>query len=211
MGIVTADIAISLDGFAAGPNQSLEKPMGEGVDQRLHTWMFEHADAHTAEIDAITQAGAYVMGRNMFGPVRHDWPGPDEALGDWIGWWGDEPPYHAPVFVLTHYAREPLELTGTTFTFVTDGIHSAVEQARAVAGDADVAIAGGAETLNQALWAGIVDELRLHIVPLTLGAGERVFDRVPPLSLELLRERVTPEVAHLTYRVLRPEAVTSPE
>lgn len=203
MGIVTADIAISLDGFAAGPNQSLEKPMGEGVGQRLHSWMFEDAEAHAAEIDAITAAGAYVMGRNMFGPVRHEWPGPDEELGDWIGWWGEEPPYHAPVFVLTHYAREPLELTGTTFTFVTDGIHSALDHARAAAGDADVAIAGGPETLNQALWAGIVDELRLHIVPLTLGAGERVFDRVPALTLELLHGRVTPEVTHLTYRVLR--------
>jgi dihydrofolate reductase len=142
------------------------------------------------------------MGRNMFGPVRHEWPAPGEPLSDWTGWWGDEPPYHAPVFVLTHYEREPLKLTGTTFTFVTDGIHSAVDQARALAGEADVAIAGGAETLNQALWAGVVDELRLHMVPITLGAGERVFDRVPSLDLELVRERVTPEVAHLTYRVL---------
>lgn len=203
MGIVTADIAISLDGFAAGPDQSLEHPLGGGAADRLHAWMFEYADAHTAEIDAITAAGAYVMGRNMFGPVRHEWPAPGEPLGDWIGWWGDEPPYHAPVFVLTHYPRDPLELTGTTFHFVTDGIHSAVEQARAIAGDADVAIAGGAETLNQALWAGIVDELRLHVAPVTLGAGERVFDRVPSLELELLSERVTPEVAHLTYRVRR--------
>src|SRR3954468_21867083 len=203
MGIVTADIGISLDGFAAGPNQSLEKPMGEGVDGRLHTWMFEYAEQHQAEIDAITTAGAYVMGRNMFGPVRNQWPAPDEPLGDWAGWWGDVPPYHAPVFVLTHYERDPLELTDTTFYFVTDGIHSALDQARELAGDADVSIAGGAETLNQALWAGVVDELRLHVVPLTLGAGERVFDRVPPLDLELVRERVTPEVAHLSYRVRR--------
>ncbi|MDR6971195.1 dihydrofolate reductase family protein [Leifsonia shinshuensis] len=203
MGIVTADIAISLDGFAAGPNQSLEQPLGEGAENRLHAWMFEYGDAHAAEIDAITAAGAYVMGRNMFGPIRHEWPAPDEPLGDWIGWWGDEPPYHAPVFVLTHYEREPLELTGTTFTFVTDGIHAAVDRARELAGDADVAIAGGAETLNQALWAGIVDELRLHVTPVTLGAGERVFDRVPALDLELVRSRVTPEVAHLTYRVRR--------
>ncbi|MFP3465974.1 dihydrofolate reductase family protein [Leifsonia sp. SIMBA_070] len=203
MGIVTADIGISLDGFAAGPNQSLEKPMGEGVDGRLHTWMFQYEEEHRAEIEAITTAGAYVMGRNMFGPVRNEWPREDEPLGDWTGWWGDEPPYHAPVFVLTHFAREPLELTGTTFHFVTDGIHAALDRAREVAGGADVSIAGGAETLNQALWAGVVDELRLHVVPLTLGAGERVFDRVPPLDLELLRSRVTPEVAHLTYRVLR--------
>jgi len=203
MGIVTADIGISLDGFAAGPNQSLEHPLGEGDTERLHTWMFAYADEHTEEIEAITSAGAYVMGRNMFGPVRDEWPAPGEPFGDWHGWWGDEPPYHAPVFVLTHYAREPLETVGTTFHFVTDGIHSAVDQARSHAGDADVAIAGGAETLNQALWAGIVDELRLHIVPLTLGGGERVFDRVPPLDLELVRQRVTPEVAHLTYRPRR--------
>ncbi|WP_295120599.1 dihydrofolate reductase family protein [uncultured Leifsonia sp.] len=203
MGIVTADIAVSLDGFAAGPNQSLQNPLGERGVERLHTWMFEYADEHAEEIAAITAAGAYVMGRNMFGPVRGDWPEGGD-LSDWRGWWGDDPPYHAPVFVLTHYAREPLVLEGgTTFEFVTDGIHSAADRARAVAGEADVAIAGGAETLNQALWAGIVDELRLHVVPLTLGAGERVFDRVPPLQLELLRSRVTPQVAHLTYRVER--------
>ena len=202
MGIVTADIAVSLDGFAAGPNQSLEKPLGEGVDDRLHTWMFDYADDNAEEIAAITTAGAYVMGRNMFGPVRGEWPVPGEEFDDWRGWWGEDPPYHAPVFVLTHYAREPLPMAGgTTFMFVTDGIHSAAERARAVAADADVSIAGGAETLNQALWAGILDELRLHIVPFTLGAGERVFDRVPPLGLELTRSRVTPQVAHLTYRV----------
>ncbi|WP_433862153.1 dihydrofolate reductase family protein [Streptomyces sp. L7] len=117
---------------------------------------------------------------------------------------GEDPPYHAPVFVLTHYEHAPIPMEGgTTFEFVTEGIHAATELARAAAGDADVAIAGGAETLNQALWAGIVDELRLHVAPITLGAGERVFDRVPSLQLELLRSRVTPEVAHLTYRVLR--------
>lgn len=203
MGIVTADIAVSLDGFAAGPNQSLEFPLGENGIERLHTWMFEYADEHAEEIAAITAAGAYVMGRNMFGPVRGDWPARGD-LSDWRGWWGDDPPYHAPVFVLTHYPREPVVMEGgTTFEFVTDGIHAAADRARAVAGEADVAIAGGAETLNQALWAGVVDELRLHVVPLTLGAGERVFDRVPPLQLELLRSRVTPQVAHLTYRVVR--------
>ena len=204
MGIVTADIAISLDGFAAGPDQSLEQPLGGGAANRLHAWMFEYADAHAEEIAAITAAGAYVMGRNMFGPVRGDWPAEDARFGDWHGWWGDDPPYHAPVFVLTHYEREPIAMEGgTTFEFVTDGIHSATDRARAAAGDADVSIAGGAETLNQALWAGVVDELRLHIVPITLGEGERVFDRVPSLQLELLRSRVTPEVAHLTYRVVR--------
>jgi len=204
MGIVTADIAVSLDGFAAGPNQSLENPLGERGVERLHTWMFEYADAHVEEIAAITAAGAYVMGRNMFGPVRGDWPAEGDMFGDWRGWWGDDPPYHAPVFVLTHYEHAPIRMEGgTTFEFVTDGIHAATDLAREAAGDADVAIAGGAETLNQALWAGIVDELRLHVAPLTLGAGERVFDRVPSLQLELLRSRVTPEVAHLTYRVVR--------
>ena len=204
MGIVTADIAVSLDGFAAGPNQSLENPLGERGVERLHTWMFEYRDAHVEEIAAITAAGAYVMGRNMFGPVRGDWPAEGDTFGDWRGWWGDDPPYHAPVFVLTHYEHEPIPMEGgTTFEFVTEGIHAATDLARAAAGEADVAIAGGAETLNQALWAGIVDELRLHVVPLTLGAGERVFDRVPSLQLELLRSRVTPEVAHLTYRVAR--------
>lgn len=204
MGIVTADIAISLDGFAAGPNQSLEKPFGDGVDGRLHTWMFDYAEDNAEEIAAITSAGAFIMGRNMFGPVRGDWPAPDATLGDWEGWWGDEPPYRAPVFVLTHYARETLHKEGgTSFTFVTEGIHVATERARDAAGDADVAIAGGPETLNQALWAGLVDELRLHVVPITLGAGERVFDRVPSREFELVRSRVTPQVAHLSYRVLR--------
>ena len=199
-----ADISISLDGFAAGPNQSLDAPLGEGAENRLHTWMFDYADENAEELSAIVSAGAYVMGRNMFGPVRNEWPREGEPLSDWAGWWGDEPPYHAPVFVLTHYEREPLPLAGgTTFTFITQGIHAATDRAREAAGGADVAIAGGVETLNQALWAGIVDELRLHIVPVTLGAGERVFDRVPSLQLELVRQRVTPQVAHLSYRVPR--------
>ena len=196
----TCHMSISLDGFVAGPEQSLENGLGIGGIE-LHRWHI--GDPRANNDDAIAAdwlmrpRGAYVMGRNMYGPIRGEWNEP------WEGWWGSEPPYHAAVFVLTHYARDPLELTGTTFRFVTDGIHSAVEQAREIAGGADVAIAGGAETLNQALWAGIVDELRLHIAPVTLGAGERVFDRVPSLELELLRERVTPEVAHLTYRVRR--------
>ncbi|MDN4615903.1 dihydrofolate reductase family protein [Leifsonia sp. F6_8S_P_1B] len=205
MGIVTADIAISLDGFAAGPDQTLDEPLGHGVENRLHSWMFEEAEQHAEEIAAITTAGAYVMGRNMFGPVRGDWPADGERFSDWRGWWEEDPPYHAPVFVLTHYEREPIPMEGgTTFYFVTDGIHAAMDLARQAAGDRDISIAGGAETLNQALWAGVVDELRLHVVPHTLGAGERVFDRVPSLQLELLRSRVTPSVAHLTYRVLPP-------
>ena len=121
MSKVTCDMSMSVDGFVAGPNQSADKPFGEGVDDRLHRWMFEQADVNAAEIEAITSAGAYVMGRNMFGPGRGDWD------LDWQGWWGDDPPYHAPVFVLTRHPREPLTMQGgTTFTFVTDGIESAL-------------------------------------------------------------------------------------
>jgi dihydrofolate reductase len=138
------------------------------------------------------------MGRNMFGPGRDAW---DE---EWKGWWGDDPPYHAPVFVLTHHPREPVAMQGaTTFTFVTDGIESALTQAREAAGSADIAIAGGAGTVNQYLAAGVIDELRLHVVPVVLGAGERLFDGVGDLSLELLDVSGTDLVTHLSYRVVR--------
>jgi dihydrofolate reductase len=141
--------------------------------------------------------GATIMGRNMFGPIRGEWDG-----SDWKGWWGDEPPYHGPVFVLTHHPREPLTMEGgTTFTFVTDGIESAMAQARAAAGDADIAIAGGAATVRQYLSAGLIDELRLHVVPELLGAGERLFDGVGDRSLEQLAASGTDRVTHLTYRV----------
>ncbi len=196
--MVTADIAISVDGYAAGPNQSLENPFGEGVEGRLHRWMFEEPEENAAELDRLTAADAYVMGRNMFGPGRGAW---DE---EWKGWWGDEPPYHAPVFVLTHHPREPLELEGgTTFTFITDGIETALHQARAAAGDANVAIAGGAATVNQYLAAGLIDELRLHVAPVLLGAGERLFAGAPNVDLEPLAVRQTRLVTHLSYRVAR--------
>jgi dihydrofolate reductase len=195
MGNVTCDITISIDGYVAGPNQSLAEPLGER-GERLHRWMFEDPDANAATIDAITSAGAYVMGRNMFGPGRGDW---DEA---WTGWWGDEPPYHAPVFVLTHHPRAALPMQGgTTFHFITDGIESALVQAREAAGDADVAIAGGAATVNQYLAAGLIDELRLHVAPMLLAAGERLFDGVGELDLEPLQTDGTELVTHLTYRV----------
>ena len=195
---VTCDMAMSVDGFVAGPNQRLDEPFGDGVDGRLHRWMFEEPEANAAERARLTAAGAFVMGRNMFGPGRGAW---DE---DWKGWWGDEPPYHAPVFVLTHHPRAPLTMAGgTTFTFVTDGIASALAQARAAAGDADVAIAGGAETANQYLAAGLVDELRLHVAPVVLGAGERLFDGVSDLTLEPLEVRDAGLVTHLRYRVVR--------
>jgi dihydrofolate reductase len=195
---VTCDLAVSVDGFAAGPNQSADKPFGDGPVERLHQWMFEQREANAAEIEAIGAARAVVMGRNMFGPGRGAW---DES---WKGWWGDDPPYHAPVFVLTHHPREPVEMQGgTTFTFVTDGIESALAQARAAAGSGDVAIAGGAATVNQYLAAGAIDELRLHVAPVVLGAGERVFEGVGALSLERVSIRATDLVTHLTYRIVR--------
>jgi dihydrofolate reductase len=195
---VTCDLAVSVDGFAAGPNQSLENPFGEGVEGRLHRWMFEEPEAHAAAIEAITAARAYVMGRNMFGPGRGAW---DE---EWKGWWGEDPPYHAPVFVLTHHPREPLTMRGgTTFTFVTDGIESALAQARDAAAGGDVAIAGGAGAARQYLAAGLIDELRLHVAPVVLGAGERLFDGVGDLKLEPLETSGTRLVTHITYRVSR--------
>ncbi|MCU1408876.1 MAG: 5-amino-6-(5-phosphoribosylamino)uracil reductase [Microbacteriaceae bacterium] len=193
---VTCDIAVSSDGYAAGPNQSLEHPLGEGGD-RLHRWRFEQPAENAAVIEAITSAGAYIMGRNMFGPGRGEWD------TDWTGWWGDEPPYHAPVFVLTHHAREPLTmLGGTTFTFVTDGIESALERARAAAGEGTVAIAGGPATVREYLSAGLIDELRLHIAPVVLGAGEPLLEGLDDLKLEQVSSDEKESVTHVTYRVL---------
>ncbi|WP_313663703.1 dihydrofolate reductase family protein [Cellulosimicrobium cellulans] len=197
MGNVTCDVAVSVDGISSRPDQTLEHPFGEGVD--LHRWMSETADENAAEMEAIVAAGAFVMGRNMFTPGRGEWD-----LG-WRGWWGPEPPYHGPVFVLTHHPREPLVMEGgTTFFFVTDGIESAVAQAREAAGERDVSIAGGAATINQALAAGLLDELRLHVVPQALGHGDRVLDGVPPLAFETVAVRAASLVTHVTYRVLGP-------
>jgi dihydrofolate reductase len=196
MSKVICDLAVSVDGYAAGPNQTQEKPFGDGPVDRLHAWMFDTPDENKAERDAIVAAGAFIMGRNMFGPVRGEWD------VDWRGWWGEDPPYHAPVFVLTHYPREPLQMQGgTTFTFVTDGIESALAQAQAAAGDRDVAVAGGAATVNQYLRAGLLDELRLHIAPVVLGAGERLFQDVPGRQLEQVSARGTSLVTHVTYRI----------
>ena len=202
MARVTCDVGTSVDWYAAGPDQRLDKPFGDGPGERLHAsmsrWMFERPEGNEAEIAAITAAGAFIMGRNMFSPGRGEWD------LDWTGWWGEDPPYHAPVFVLTHHEREPLTMKGgTTFTFVTDGIRSALDQARAAAGDADVAIAGGANTINQYLAAGLIDELRLHVVPLVAGAGERLFDGVLDVDLQPVSVRQNKLVTHLTYRVLR--------
>jgi dihydrofolate reductase len=194
MSKVTVDIAMSLDGYSAGPNQSRENPIGEGGDQ-LHRWMFEEPEANKAVKDEIVDAGAFIMGRNMFGPDRGEWD------LDWHGWWGPEPPYHGPVFVLAHRKRDPLPMEGgTTFHFVTDGIESALEQARAAAGERDVSIAGGASTVRQYLAAGHVDELRLHVAPVLLGQGERPLDGVG-VRLEQIEVTSTRLVAHLRYRV----------
>ena len=200
-GGVVCDLTISADGYAAGLDQTEDRPFGDdggnGWGDRLHAW-YENAAENRAELDRMTGAGAYIMGRHMFGPVRGAWDRP------WNGWWGDDPPYHAPVFVLTHHAREPQEMAGgTTFHFVTDGIESALARARAAAGDAHVAVQGGATTVNQYLAAGHVDELRLHVVPLTLGAGTRLFDGVGRLDLEQVASRAATQVTHVTYRVRR--------
>ncbi len=209
VGLVVCNISMSLDGFAAGPDQSLEDPIGRG-GMRLHEWVFGTASWHAAqgleggmggpdsEIVAkqMTGAGAYVMGRNMFAPGRGEWD-----LG-WSGWWGDDPPYHAPVFVLTHHARAPLVMKGgTTFHFVTDGIERALEQARAAAGDSYVAIAGGASTVRQYLRAGLLEELFLHIVPVMLGRGEPLFQDVGDPALEPVEVIGSPAVTHVRYRV----------
>jgi dihydrofolate reductase len=211
MGLVTCQISVSLDGYAAGPNQSLENPIGEG-GMRLHEWVFATAGwrgmegldggEETPDSDVLTEVmsgnGAYIMGRKMFGGGPGPW---DES---WTGWWGDDPPYHVPVFVLTSHPREPLTMQGgTTFTFVTDGVDSALAQARAVAGDANVSIAGGASTIRQFLRAGHLDELYLHLVPIVLGAGERLLEDVGDPRFELLNVVNSPTVTHLRYRVVR--------
>lgn len=186
---------MSLDGFAAGPKQTPEDPIGDG--DRLHRWMFDRPDEHAAERAELTGAGAYVMGRNMYA-------GPGDWAADWTGWWGPEPPYRAPVFVLTHHRREPVPLEGgTTFYFVNDGIHSALEQAQAAAGDRNVLIAGGAATVNQYLAAGLIDELHLHVAPFTLGAGARLFAGVSDLAGEIVEARTSELVTHLRLRIDR--------
>jgi dihydrofolate reductase len=205
-------ITSSLDGYVAGPNQSEANPIGEG-GMALHEWMFkleawrkahgeEGGEANpSTEIVAELEGGfgAVIMGRNMFGPIRGNW-----GDGSWEGWWGDDPPYHTPVYVLTHHEREPIEKDGgTTFHFVTDGIESAHEQARDAAGGKDIQIAGGASAVQQGLAAGLVDEITINVVPLLLGGGERLLDNVGDLKLEQLRAVEAPGVAHLKYRVVK--------
>lgn len=194
----TCHMSISVDGFAAGPDQSRDDPLGKrGIE--VHTWHVGDPRATAADGTAagwlLRPRGAYVMGRNMFGPVRGAW---DE---DWRGWWGDEPPYHAPVFVLTHHAHEPIEMAGgTTFHFVTDGFDAAYARALEAAGDRGVDIAGGASTVRQALRAGVIDELTLDIAPTVLGAGERLFDDVTAFPFEPVEVLHSPLSTHIRYR-----------
>jgi dihydrofolate reductase len=193
-------MSISLDGFVAGPDQSRDDPLGIG-GLELHHW---HLDEPLHEGDAqardalMRPRGAYVMGRNMFGPIRGAW---DE---EWRGWWGDDPPYHAPVFVLTHHRRDPIEMEGgTTFHFVTDGFEAAFARASDVAGRLGVDIAGGASTVRQALAAEVIDEFTLDIVPVLLGAGERLLDGARDPGLQPLDVIHSPLATHVRYRVLR--------
>ena len=197
MPYLTSDPAISLDGFIAGPDQSLDNPLGVG-GMELHRWHFEQQEENQAEIDAICTAGAYIMGRNMFASGRGEWD------LDWKGWWGDDPPYHGPVFVLTHYEREPVEMQGgTTFHFVTGGPEEALRLATEAAGDRTISIAGGASTINQFLRAGHIDELRLHVAPIVLGSGEAIFTDLKGLPLEVASTRSTSLVVHLTLKRVR--------
>ena len=212
MSKVRVHISTSLDGYVAGPNQSQENPLGEGGES-LHDWLvatkswreaqgLEGGDENVSNDvfeEALDNVGVEIMGRGKFGPAyRGEW-GDDP----WQGWWGEEPPFHKPVFVLTHHEREPLILSDTTFTFVTEGIESALARAREAAGDKDVFIGGGADVINQYLAAGLVDELELHVAPILLGGGARLFDGVGPnLKLEPLRTVEAPGVAHLKYRVV---------
>jgi dihydrofolate reductase len=191
-------MSISLDGFVAGPDQDRDNPLGVG-GLRLHQWHLgdDIDEADVAARDSLMKRrGAYVMGRNMFGPIRGEWD------PDWRGWWGDEPPYHAPVFVLTHYEREPIEMEGgTTFYFVTEGFDAALEEAKAAAGELEVDIAGGASTVRQAFAAGAIDELVLDVVPVLLAAGERIFDGVEDPGFAPLEVVHSPHATHIRYRV----------
>jgi dihydrofolate reductase len=211
---LTFDISMSLDGFIAGPNQTLEQPLGEGGEQ-LHEWLVglktfrERHGTSGGEVNADDEiaaesfgaVGAQVMGRRMFSGGEGPWE--DDPNAD--GWWGDDPPFRMPVFVLTHHPRETVtKQGGTTYTFVTDGIESALEQAKSAAGDQDVQISGGASVVQQYLSAGLLDEFQIHVAPVLLGGGVRLFDELDgPPKVELTRVIDSPAVTHLSYRVVR--------
>jgi dihydrofolate reductase len=208
---VFTDISISLDGFAAGPDPSLEDPLGIGGMQ-LHEWAFrlqawrEPHGLEGGEVGPESEAvertlaatGAVVMGRRMFSNGEGPWENDTKA----DGWWGDDPPFHVPVFVVTHHAREPVEkLGGTTFTFVTDGVAAAVEQARAAAGDRDVSVGGGASVVQQCLALGLLDELQLRIAPVLLGSGTRLFADAAPRRLEIVETVASEYATYVRYRI----------
>ena len=213
MGQLTFEISVSVDGYVAGPDATEDEPLGRGGDQ-LHEWVVKlqswrethHRDGGEQGASdrllraSIARAGAAIMGRKMFSGQEGPW-----GEEPFEGWWGDEPPFGNPVFVLTHHEREPLVKTGTTFTFVTDGIESALAQAREAAGDKDVAISGGADVAQQYLSAGHVDEILLHVAPVFLGGGVPLFAGLsdPLPRLELLETIPAPEVTHVRYRVAR--------
>ncbi len=213
MAKVRCEISMSLDGFVAGPNPSLEEPLGAGGDL-LHEWAFAAAswrDSHgleggekNADSDVIEESlratGAVVMGRKMFSGGEGSWENDPRA----DGWWGDDPPFHVSVFVLTHQARGTKVMEGgTSFEFVTDGIEAALERAKAAAGDKDVLLAGGASIVQQYLKAGLLDELQIHVAPALLGEGTSLFDRlgIEPVGLEATRVIASPSVTHLRFRV----------
>jgi dihydrofolate reductase len=212
MGKVVLDISMSLDGFVAGPNPTLEQPLGQGGEQ-LHEWIVGLAawrERHglagggsnpSSEVvdEGLAGTGTVVMGRRMFSGGEGPWE--DDPKAD--GWWGDEPPFRVPVFVVTHHAREPVSKQGgTTFTFVTDGVEAAIEQAQAAAGDRNVLVAGGAAVAQQLLRAGLLHEIQINLVPVLLGAGTRLFENAPP-DVQVVQTRVVeaPMVTHLRYRV----------
>jgi dihydrofolate reductase len=196
------DFSISLDGYGAGPDQDVDNPLGVGGEQ-LHEWIFPPFGQRTPVDDRVRARGtegigATIMGRNMFGPVRGDW-----GSREWAGWWGEDPPFHHDVFVLTHYARDPVPMAGgTTFHFVTDGIEAALERARAAAGGRHVRLGGGASTVRQYLRAGLLDELHVAVVPVLLGSGERLFGDLGDALDDWTCVQFTPSpaVAHVRLR-----------
>ncbi|WP_226575283.1 dihydrofolate reductase family protein [Acuticoccus sediminis] len=206
--VIVSGFSLSIDGYGAGPDQSLEHPVGKRGEE-LHKWMVQTAmfhdllgkDGGSSGVDneyatrSMEGFGAFIMGRNMFGPIRGDWP--DDT---WKGWWGGNPPYHAPTFVLTHHPRDPVEMEGgTIFRFVTDGIEAALDRAREAAGDGNVKIAGGVSTVRQYLQAGLVDEMHLVIAPVVLGRGEAIFAGIdlPSLGFSVTGHAATDAATHI--------------